>query len=177
MIVAFIPIFLSKWITGLIAKDHFDFAYISASQFLIILWSFVAEELGWRGYLQMSLMKNIRQRWLMPLIIGTIWGLWHYHYFLFHDMQVPIILFFISCIVESYIYDYLLLVTKNNLFSAMMYHFSYNLFIHICAVNPVDNNGSILPYLIMIIFEVLMALLFWLFLDRNTTNGAGGERT
>ena len=66
-----------------------------------------------------------------------------------------ILLFFISCIIESYIYSFLMNVTCDNIISAVTYHFAWNLLIHIAALNPVNNDRSIFPYLILVILETL----------------------
>ena len=95
----------------------------------------------------------------MPAIVGVIWCLWHYHYFMFGGMDVPIVWFFLSCIVESYIYSYLLDLTDNNLISAMIYHFAWNLFIHVFAINPNDNRGNTLPYIILVVLEIVIGFL------------------
>ncbi len=53
--------------------------------------------------------------------------------------------------------------TKNNLISAMTFHFTYNLMIHVAAINPSDNNGCLIPYVTMMIIEVvvLFVLILW----------------
>ena len=45
----------------------------------------------------------------------------------------------------------------------MAFHFMYNLMIHAVAINPSDNNGSIIPYVTMTILEVvvLFVLIIW----------------
>ena len=68
---------------------------------------------------------------------------------------------FISCIIESYIYSCLMNITGNNIVSAMIYHFAWNLLIHIVALNPDHNNGSIFPYIILVILETLVLFIFW----------------
>ena len=80
-----------------------------------------------------------------------------------NSIEIPIALFLIGCIIESYIYSYLMRVTKDNLVSAITYHFMYNLMIHVVAINPSDNNGCLIPYVTMTIMEfaVLFALIFW----------------
>ena len=68
---------------------------------------------------------------------------------------------FFSCIIESYIYSYLIGVTDNNIVSAMTYHFVWNLLVHIVAINPADNNGNIFPYIILVVLETLALFAFW----------------
>ncbi len=116
----------------------------------------LAEEIGWRGYLEPWLEAYGLHRRIVPCIVGAVWCLWHYHFFLRNGIQVPMPLFFISCIVESYIYSFLMSVTNHNIVSAMIYHFAWNLLIHVTAISPVDNNGSLFPYIILVILEVLV---------------------
>lgn len=146
--IAFITMSIAKLCTSFVSENTMMFGHITFVQFIIISWSFLAEELGWRGYLQPLLTKNVKKEWTIPFIVGVIWCLWHYHYFLMDGIQVPFILFLVSCIIESYIYSYLLAFTKNNLISAMTYHLIWNLFLHVFAINPIDNNGSLFPYTI-----------------------------
>lgn len=160
IIISFSTMFLPKLIFCFSFKTDFTLGSISSTQFIIILWALVAEEIGWRGYLQPLLENKNISNWAVPLIIGIVWCLWHYHYFLLNTIQVPILLFLIGCIIESYIYSFLMYYTNNNLISAMTYHFSWNLAVHIFAINPVDNNGNTFPYLIMIILEIFVSLMF-----------------
>ena len=68
-----------------------------------------------------------------------------------------ILWFAIGCIAESYIYSYLMRVTGGNLLSAMIYHFMWNLMLHILAISPSENNGIIWPYVILTILEGMIA--------------------
>ena len=154
----------AKLLSSLIIGEHNSFfGAVSCKQWIIILWAFVAEELGWRGYLEPALNKLVVNKQIVPSIVGLIWCLWHYHYFMQNSIEIPIALFLIGCIIESYIYSYLMGVTKDNLVSAITYHFMYNLMIHVVAINPSDNNGCLIPYVTMTIMEfaVLFALIFW----------------
>lgn len=162
VVIAFLTMFLAKIIACFLLKEKLVLCNISIMQWVVIMWALIAEEFGWRGYLQPFLHKQMKHTYLVPFVVGTIWCLWHYHYFLFGDVQVPLIWFFISCIVESYIYSYLLSWSDCNLLSAMMYHFAWNLFIHVFAINPVDNRGNALPYIILVVLEILICFCFML---------------
>ncbi len=160
LILASTTMILAKMIFCTLSGRSFTFGSISITQFIIILWALWAEEIGWRGYLEPLLKELGVHKWVAPCIVGIIWCLWHYHFFLQNGMEVPILLFFISCIVESYIYSFLMNITSNNIVSAMIYHFAWNLLIHIAALNPDHNNGSIFPYIILVILETLVLLIF-----------------
>lgn len=154
----------AKLLSSLIIGEHNSFfGAVSCKQWIIILWAFVAEELGWRGYLEPELNKLGVNKQLIPGMVGLIWCLWHYHYFMQNNIEIPIALFLIGCIIESYIYSFLMKFTKNNLISAMTFHFAYNLMIHVAAINPSDNNGCLIPYVTMMIIEavVLFVLILW----------------
>lgn len=156
IIIVCTTMFLAKLIFCTLFGVDFALGNISAAQLVIILWAFFAEEIGWRGYLEPLLIQSGIHKRLVPCIVGIIWCLWHYHFFLRNGIQVPVPLFLISCIVESYIYSFLMSATSNNIISAMTYHFVWNLIIHIAAVNPVDNNGNIFPYVILVVLEALV---------------------
>lgn len=160
LILAGTTMILSKMIFCTLSGRSLTFGSISITQFIIILWALLAEEIGWRGYLEPLLKELGVHKWVAPCIVGIIWCLWHYHFFLQNGMKVPILLFFISCIIESYIYSFLMNITNNNIVSAMIYHFAWNLMIHIAALNPDCNNGSIFPYIILVILETLVLFIF-----------------
>lgn len=154
-----LTMFLAKLMFCFVIKTDFTIGGVSGVQFIIILWSLIAEEIGWRGYLSCFLYEHMKKPCLVPAIVGVVWCLWHYHYFMFGGMDVPVVWFFLSCIVESYIYSYLLDLTDNNLISAMIYHFAWNLFIHVFAINPNDNRGNMLPYIILVVLEIVIGFL------------------
>lgn len=160
---AFFTMLFAKMLACFLLQEPFTLRNLPASQTIIILWAFVAEELGWRGYLQPFLCKHMKRAYLAPLVVGIVWGVWHYHYFLFGALQVPLGWFFAGCIAESYLYIYLVRQSGNNLFSAMTYHFAWNLCLHIFALNPIDNNGNTLRYRLIIVIEICILLLFFLF--------------
>ena len=154
----------ARLLSSLIMGEHNSFwGTVSYKQWIMILWAIVAEELGWRGYLEPALNRFIVNKQIIPGIVGLIWCLWHYHYFMQNSIELPIALFLIGCIIESYIYSYMMKVTKGNLVSAMTLHFMYNLMIHVVAINPSDNNGSLIPYVTMTIMEAvaLFAMSLW----------------
>lgn len=161
IIIACTTMILAKIIFCVLFGRDFILGSISIVQFIIILWALFAEEIGWRGYLEPLLKTYGVHEWIVPCIVGVIWCLWHYHFFIQNGIEVPIPLFFISCIIESYIYSFLMDVTRNNIVSAMTYHFMWNLLIHILAINPIDNSGNIIPYIILVGLEVLVLLVFW----------------
>ena len=150
------PMLLARLFAGSSSSGHFLNYDL---QFIVIVWAFFAEEIGWRGYLRSYLRERMEKEWHVPVSIGIIWFIWHYHYFYQNGIEVPLLSFFIGCIAESFVYEYLLQWSEGNLLSSMTYHFSWNLCIHLFAINPADNAGNEFPYILMTLFEVSMVLL------------------
>ncbi len=148
-----ITMLVSKLIYCGISGNAFSAGDVS-SQLFVIFWSLIAEEFGWRGFLEPMLKQFRINAFVVPGITGLVWSLWHYHYFLQNRMEIPILLFALGCIIESYLYSYFVRA-MNSVLAAMSLHFSWNLMIHVFLLNPSDNNGSILPYAILIIIEAV----------------------
>jgi membrane protease YdiL (CAAX protease family) len=121
----------------------------------------IAEELGWRGYLQNKI-NNKFSNIVTPIIIGVIWALWHYHFWISGTADVPILVFTYGCIAESYGYFIITKLSKDNVIPASILHFSGNLFFNLYLLNPNWNNGSIMPYIIVnILYSVYIAIFVY----------------
>ena len=152
---------LSKLLFCVLSNVDFSLNVITGIQFVMIGWSLIAEEIGWRGFLEPLLKKMGVAEIIAPGIVGIVWSLWHYYLFLMGRIDVPLVWFFIGCIVESYIYSFLMNTTGNNIASAMIYHFMWNLMLHICAINPSDNSGNPWAYIILILLEIPVAIILY----------------
>lgn len=49
----------------------------------------------------------------------------------------------------------------------MLYHFAWNLFVHVFAINPNDNGGNALPYIILVVLEILIVFGLSLIVKRK----------
>ncbi|WP_024831546.1 CPBP family intramembrane glutamic endopeptidase [Ruminiclostridium josui] len=123
------------------------FREISFLQFLIVGYSLIAEEIGWRGFMQTRL-DGLFPPFLTPLFIGIIWSLWHYHFYLIGSMTYPIHWFLIGCLADSYIYYWITKKANGNIVPASLLHFSYNLFSKLFFVSE-SRNHSIYAYLVI----------------------------
>jgi len=74
-------------------------------------------------------------------------------------MSAPIPLFALGCIAESYGYYWVTTKVKGNIIPASVWHFTSNLFISLFAIDPVYNDGNVLPYLLFVGFTLLMAVI------------------
>jgi len=118
----------------------------SMGKAVIIIWALIAEELGWRGFLQ-ERVERLAGALFTPLIIGVVWGAWHFHYFMTGAMNEPFWALLLGCVFESYAYFVITKLAKGNIVPASIWHFSGNLFIIMFALNPDANGGNPLPYI------------------------------
>lgn len=147
-----------KMLYWMISGSTPSFVMLSQKKTLIVCWALIAEELGWRGFLQEKL-RNHFNDFTLPLMLGLIWAAWHYHYFLSGAMSVPIILFTLGCVTDSYIYYALTKSVNGNIVPASVFHFSGNLCFNLFLINPEYNNGSAMPYLLYVICSLIAAVI------------------
>lgn len=156
-IIAFIILFTAKCVSCLILKIPFETAELTSKQFIIILWAFVAEEIGWRGFLTKKLATQSNQMFV-PLLVGLIWAFWHYHFFIIGTIDVIAPLFILGCVVDSYLYATLLIISKGNILAAMIFHMTSNFLINLFLINPNVNSGSCIPYAAYVIVSALFVI-------------------
>lgn len=164
MLAFFFPLFIyfgSKAVSVLLFGGNLT-GFLSFKKLIIVFWALIAEELGWRGFLEERLEK-VCGSFLTPLILGVIWAAWHYHYFISGTMNVPLMLFILGCIFDSFGYYVLTRLSNGNIVPASIMHFSGNLFINLFLINPDVNLGNTVPYLIFIIFSFVYVIIFLIF--------------
>ena len=144
-----VVIFASKLVYWLFFDITPNFGILTAKKAMIACWALVAEELGWRGFLQGKL-ETYLNKFTLPLLLGIIWALWHYHFFISGEMSAPILLFTLGCIADSYLYFAFTKAVSDNIVPASVLHFSENLFLILLPINPEFNNGSFVPYLLYV---------------------------
>ena len=66
VLIASITMLISKSVYCIVLGKAFSLGNISATKWLIILWALVAEELGWRGYLEPFLQEMKIKKWVVP---------------------------------------------------------------------------------------------------------------
>lgn len=158
----FIPcliITIGKMLTYLTPYNNQFIYSLSLKKIIIVMWALIAEELGWRGYLQEKVEAHVGDL-LTPLIVGIIWTAWHFHFFLSGSMEVPLLAFTYGCIAESYGYFVITKLSKGNIVPASLWHFSGNLFTNIYRLNPNWNAGRMEPYMIVNAVYLLYFIIF-----------------
>ena len=155
---------LAKLITWNMGYDSHAFLVMpDGRKFIVIAWALLAEEVGWRGFLQDKVDKKVKDIFA-PLVIGLVWWIWHYHYFLSGTMNIPLLVLLYGCIVESYGYYVITKLSKGNVIPASIWHFSGNLFFNLYLFNPEWNNGHEMPYIIANLCYSLNLIFFICFM-------------
>jgi len=165
-LIPFIILTCAKMAAILMGDIYVYPALFTVRKTVIVLWALVAEELGWRGYLQDKLEKNLSYKYI-PLFTGIIWAMWHYHFILSGTMNVPITAFTLGCVLESYGYFTITKLAKNNIVPASIFHFTGNMMFNLYRFAPEWHNGDNLYYWIATVFYALNLLIFVLFEKRN----------
>ena len=105
----------------------------------------LGEELGWRGYL----LKTLKNKKLLPvsLIIGTVWGLWHFPFILIgHNYpQHPVAgvgMMIIFCVLVSPVMIYIVVKSKS-VITAAIFHGMNNAICGVTAFYIVGGNDLI----------------------------------
>lgn len=147
-------------IMAIIMRDIFVFpALLTVRRVVIIFWALIAEELGWRGYLQDKLEVIISHK-CIPFFTGIIWALWHYHFILLGSLNVPIVAFTLGCVFESYGYFTITKLAKNNIVPASIWHFTGNMMFNLYRFDPQWHNGNTVYYWIVTVFYAVNIMLF-----------------
>ncbi len=161
LLVAAVPMLVSKIAYCRMVETSVFMADLSAKRWVIVLWALIAEEIGWRGFLKPSLKAIIKRPVWATLITGLVWSCWHYHYFIQNGMEIPFLLFAAGAVVESFIYSFFMKFTNQNLLSPMVYHFLWNMCLHLFLVNSGCNNESLIPYIGVIVIEAFTVLIMF----------------
>jgi membrane protease YdiL (CAAX protease family) len=160
---------LGGWNDASVIALHF--LLTATYSFILLLPSVLGEELGWRGFLVPELAKFMSFT-KVALISGLIWSMWHWPLIfmgLYGNDITPLTyqLFFFTLIIVSnaVIMTYLRLKT-NSLWTAVIFHMSFNVFLQkIFAPLTIENENSAwyigefgaVPALVALVF----AFFFW----------------
>jgi len=96
------------------------------------------EEIGWRGF-ALPRLQNRYNALLATLIVGILWGLWHFPLvFLAGPMSEYPFLWFISIVTDAFMYTWIYNSTKGSILLVALFHGSGNIVgAFITGVSPV----------------------------------------
>lgn len=101
--------------------------YFYFISFIAILVGSIAEEIGWRGYLQPKL-QNKFNPFYSSILVGILWGVWHLN---FTGGFLGFILYNLTIIEMSICMTWLYNKTHGNLWLMSFWHLSFNISSHI----------------------------------------------
>jgi len=116
----------------------------------------IAEEIGWRSFLQPTLEKN-HSVFISSVIVGLIWGLWHMNYY-FNGILF-VLTFIIFSISASIIIMYLLKETQYSIIISSLFHASINISFRIFFGINLDSKILFYLFLINSIVWLLVAII------------------
>jgi membrane protease YdiL (CAAX protease family) len=116
------------------------------------------EEMGWRGYVLPRLQSKYSAL-VSSLIVGVIWGIWHFPKFLAPGNDSSFALFMVKVMADAILYTWLYNNTKGSLLLVTLFHASGNtagVFLPI-ANTVTGNNMSAL--MLQALLEIIVAFV------------------
>ncbi len=110
----------------------------------LFLFPGITEEFAWRGFLQSRLQQRFQAIYAC-VIVGLVWGSWHYPDFLLGNWETSIssqLSFFSFIIAASIIIGWLFIQTDENVFIAMLAHFGANIVFTFSPIFNIYEEGS-----------------------------------
>jgi len=112
----------------------------------LFLFPGITEEFAWRGFLQSRLQERF-QAFYACVIVGLVWGSWHYPDFLLGNWETNLssqLSFFAFIIAASIYIGWLFIQTGENVFIAMLAHFGANIVFTFSPIFNIYEEGSFL---------------------------------
>lgn len=119
----------------------------------------LVEEIGWRGFA----LPRLQERFGPvgeSLILGLLWGLWHFHPINLPSYQGVMPWFVLSTICASVIFTWLYNHTNGSILIATLFHASNNVSEFVVSVAPINTGtGATIAYVSLRIIYLLFAIL------------------
>ncbi len=123
------------------------FATVFLAGLVPVLFTSIAEEFGWRGYLLPRLAAAGLGRWTIHLVVGLIWGAWHIPYvevlwdFTDESLSTLVPRLMIGTVVVAVVYGEIRLVT-GSVWPAVVMHATGNAFVGALLADDVLDVAS-----------------------------------
>jgi CAAX protease family protein len=116
------------------------------------------EEIGWRGYVLPRLQVK-HSALVSSLIVGVIWGVWHFPKFLAAGNNSSFALFMVKVMADAILYTWLFNNTKGSLLLTTLFHASGNtagVFLPIANTVTGNNTGALI---LQVLLEIIVAVV------------------
>jgi len=147
--------------TGLAFNDPAEIYRVIPVFLLVLFFSVLGEEIGWRGFALPWLQKRY-SAFQSSLFLGLIWTLWHLPLFWipgdFHQ-QLPLVWFLIQTVSITFLYTWMFNATRGSLLIILLLHAASNTAFGVLPMLPEAASGSLRPAWILNILLVVAASL------------------
>lgn len=167
---------LAVWVSAQLNGFEFDRTLLSQPAMILpvffVLFFFggsFQEEFGWRGFALPKLLETYNPI-IASLILGVIWGVWHYP--LFHVVEssqsfMRFELFLAFATAYSFVFTWIYLKTNKNVFAALLLHTAINTGFSIFP--PVEKElGGDQSAFVYLVTLCIVAAVFLVLKDRTT---------
>lgn len=145
--------------TGLTFNDPAEIYRVIPVFLLVLFFSVLGEEIGWRGFALPWLQKRF-SAFQSSLILGVIWALWHLPLFWipgdFHT-QLPLLWFLIQTVSITVLYTWMYNATRGSLLIILLLHAASNTAFGVLPMLPEAASGSLRPAWLLDILLVIAA--------------------
>ena len=151
--------------TGLAFNDPAEIYRVIPVFLLVLFFSVLGEEIGWRGFALPWLHKRFNAL-QSSLILGFIWSLWHLPLFWipgdFHQ-QLPLLWFLIQTVLITILYTWIYNATDGSLLIILLLHAASNTAFGVLPMLPEAASGSLRPaWLLNILLMIAVGLVILL---------------
>ena len=115
------------------------------------------EEIGWRGYVLPRLQVK-HSALVSSLIVGLIWGAWHFPKFMAPGNDSSFALFMVRVMADAVLYTWLFNNTRGSLLLTTLFHASGNtagVFLPIANTVTGNNTGALV---LLVLLEIIVAV-------------------
>lgn len=147
------PETLAEWSKEITGSTEINMGAVLLAVFLIATIGIIGsasralgEEIGWRGFMIWE-MRKVMPFWVVGLLSGLIWGMWHWSGILFTDynagdgnLVIQLFLFTVGITADGITYAYFTF-RSNSLWPAVILHASHNLFLQ-AIYTPLTISGE-----------------------------------
>lgn len=124
------------------------FSGISPVLIILFLGIFIrpslVEEIGWRGFALPRMQERLGALGA-SLLLGLLWGLWHFHPVNFPFYKDWMLWFLLMTLLGSVIYTWIYNHTGGSILLAALFHASTNFSEYIVPISPVNTGAGITP--------------------------------
>lgn len=137
----------------------------------------LVEEIGWRGFALPRMQERFGALGA-SLLLGLLWGLWHFHPVNFPFYKDWMLWFLLMTVLGSVIYTWIYNHTDGSILLASLFHASSNFSEYIVPISPVNTGAGITPdFIALRIVYLLTAIVIAVnFLNTRQTHPEGTAR-